>query len=63
MSKTVFRIKIELGNSAMMSTEDLCVALNKLIPRVESIADSGEEKRILDANGQPVGTVGFYLEH
>ena len=60
MATTVFRIKIELGNDAMRTARDIRRALAKL--DLESIAQSGREKKILDVNGNSVGKVGFYQE-
>lgn len=62
MSTTVFRIKIETGNDAMCRVSDVKRALTKIRERLDAIDDSGEEKRILDDNGNAVGTVDFYLE-
>jgi hypothetical protein len=60
MANTVFRIEIELGNDAMRTARDIRWALAKL--DLKSIAQSGEEKKILDVNGNSVGKVGFYQE-
>lgn len=62
MSKTVFRVEIELGNDAMRTTGDVWRALRNLQPKLKAIADNGVERKIMDENGNSVGTVGFYLE-
>jgi hypothetical protein len=62
MAKTVFRIEIELGNDAMKDIPDILRALAQQSSRLRELADSGEERKILDVNGNSVGKVGFYQE-
>lgn len=66
MAKTVFRIEIELGNEAMKTAFDVRRALVQLVAkggtRLHNIANSGEDRKILDVNGNSVGKVGFYQE-
>lgn len=61
-SKTVFRIEVELGNDAMRTTRDIKHLLRDLAGKVENLANGGEERRILDENGNTVGKWGFYLK-
>ena len=62
MSKTVFRVEIELGNDAMKTTADIKKALRNVCKRLEVIADGGVERLVLDVNGNRAGKVGFYLK-
>jgi hypothetical protein len=60
--KTVFRIEIELGNDKLRNANDIYRKLTELRTKINALADSGEEKRILDDNGNAVGRWGFYHE-
>ena len=58
--KTVFRIEIELGNETMRTDEDIRRALKQVAALLPAFA--GEERRVLDYNGNAVGKWGFYTE-
>ena len=62
MRKSVFRIEIEMGNDAMRFDRDIARKLKELSGKVRDLSSSGEEKRILDDNGNTVGRWGFYLD-
>jgi len=62
MSKSVFRIEIELGNEAMRKDSQVARKLRELAGKVKTLAANGEERRILDDNGNTVGRWGFYLD-
>jgi hypothetical protein len=58
----VFRIEIKLGNDAMKSAGDVKRKLKELAGKVQTLSDNGEERRIMDDNGNSVGKWGFYGE-
>lgn len=60
MKTTIFRIEIELGNDAMRTNADIIRTLKRLAGKVRQLADGGEERKILDDNGNTVGKWGFY---
>jgi len=54
-----FILKIKLGNEAMLTGYDIAGALRKIADKVNDNEDMREfsgEKRILDINGNSVGT-------
>jgi hypothetical protein len=46
----------------MKDIPDILRALAQQSSRLRELADSGEERKILDVNGNSVGKVGFYQE-
>lgn len=53
-----FELSIDLGNNAMMSPQDVALALRKLAQRLDDEAPSTEEScgNVHDGNGNTVGT-------
>ena len=52
-----FRLRIELGNEAMQTAEDVAEALRRTAKRLEMI---GQQGPILDTNGNLVGGFEFH---
>lgn len=62
MNKTVFRVEIEMGNDGLRTVAALRKVLADLLPRLNAIADGGEERLVRDVNGNTAGKAGFYLK-
>lgn len=60
--KVHFRVDIELGNDAMKTDADVSRALAFVATQIGLLAANGGERKVRDANGNTVGTYGFYLE-
>lgn len=55
-----FKLKIEVGNAAMETTADVAEALHAVARKIgDTNQTEGESGRILDYNGNPVGTYAF----
>lgn len=52
-----FKIKIEMGNDAMQTSDDVITALKQVIKKLKDGRDGG---KIFDANGNNVGDFDFY---
>ena len=60
-----FYFEVELGDDAMQTHEDVARAMEKTAEKVRSYAEppsSGKYGRVMDENGNSVGSFGFLRE-